>query len=89
MWTFHAPTGIRTHDPKFEQSKAVTLMASGITEIRNVYNEQHSYVENVTELNNVFFPSTWASGSQPVVRVPLGERENNIGNGGKHKKKRS
>jgi hypothetical protein len=44
-------------------------------------------VENVTELNNVFFPSIRDSGSQPVVRVPLGVRENNIGNGGKKENK--
>jgi hypothetical protein len=28
-----------------------------------------------------------SSGSQPVVRVPLELRENNIGNGGKHTQK--
>jgi hypothetical protein len=31
--------------------------------------------------------SFYSSGSQSVVRVPLGVRENDIGNGEKHKKR--
>jgi hypothetical protein len=33
-------------------------------------------------------PVVWTSGYQTVILVPLGVHENNIGNGGKHKKKK-
>jgi hypothetical protein len=46
-------------------------------------------VRKSDNLTAICEPIGYANGSQPVVRVPLGVRENNIGSGGKHQKKTS